>query len=258
MNKFRKLIFKLGSSISKKSPEIAIGIGIAGFIFATVSAVKATPKAIEKIEEAEEEKGEPLTKKEVVKVAWKCYIPTAVSVVASTGCIIGANSIHHKRNAALAAAYSLSESTLKTYKEKVKDIVSEKDLEKIETAVAEEKVNSIPPEQRTKCEVRSRYAGTQRYFDPFGNMIYTDREKMQALEDRLNLRLYDEIYLSVDEYLEELGINSHMSMKNDIGWNQSKGKIHFKYDPVTDFDGETCTVMSFVGEVPKYDFRYYY
>ena len=39
-------------AVTKKSPEILTGIGIAGMITTTVLAVKATPKALELIENA--------------------------------------------------------------------------------------------------------------------------------------------------------------------------------------------------------------
>ena len=42
----------------KKAPAILTGIGVAGGFAATISAVKATPKALRLIEEAEKEKGD--------------------------------------------------------------------------------------------------------------------------------------------------------------------------------------------------------
>ena len=57
------------ASLKKHSPEILTGIGIAGMITSTVLAVKATPKAMARVEEAREEKGEDLTKAEVAAAA---------------------------------------------------------------------------------------------------------------------------------------------------------------------------------------------
>ena len=44
--------------VSKHSPEILTGIGIAGMITTTILAVKATPKALSLVKQAEEEKGD--------------------------------------------------------------------------------------------------------------------------------------------------------------------------------------------------------
>ena len=99
----------LKRSTSKYSPQILTGLGIAGVVTTTVLAIKATPKAVKLVEEEAYERKEELTPMEVVKVTWKCYIPTAVSMATSIVCILFANSAHAKRNAALAAAYKISE-----------------------------------------------------------------------------------------------------------------------------------------------------
>ena len=82
-----KIFNTVKKAVGKKSPEILIAFGIAGMITTTVLAVKATPKAMEKIKEAEKNKKEEfdrdhgyseldtmfkLTKPEVVKATWKC------------------------------------------------------------------------------------------------------------------------------------------------------------------------------------------
>lgn len=112
-----KIFNTVKKAVEKKSPEILIAFGIAGMITTTVLAVKATPKAMEKIKEVEKNKKEEfdrdhgyseldtmfkLTKPEVVKATWKCYIPAAISGATSIACIVGANTVHSKRNAAIA------------------------------------------------------------------------------------------------------------------------------------------------------------
>ena len=93
--------------ITRRSPEILTGIGIAGMITTTVLAVKATPKALILIGQAENEKERDLKPIETVKVAWKPYIPAIVTGTMSTICLIGASSVNLRRNAALATAYKL-------------------------------------------------------------------------------------------------------------------------------------------------------
>ena len=74
--------------VSKRSPEILTGLGIAGMISTTVLAVRATPKALDLIARAEDKKfdnghGNKLTVSEKMKVAWKPYIPAAITGIAS-------------------------------------------------------------------------------------------------------------------------------------------------------------------------------
>lgn len=107
------------TAMKKHSPEILTGIGIAGMITTTVMAVKATPKALILLEEKKDELDtDRLEPKDIIKTAWPCYIPAAVVGSISVFCLIGASSTNLRRNAALATAYTLSESTLKEYQEK--------------------------------------------------------------------------------------------------------------------------------------------
>ena len=123
--KFSKFINKTKSWTGRHSPEILIGLGITGMVSTTVLAVKATPKALDLIEEAKEkENKDELTAMETVKATWKCYIPAATTCVFSAACLIGANSVNSKRNAALATAYKLTENAFTEYKEKVVETIA--------------------------------------------------------------------------------------------------------------------------------------
>ena len=150
MNKpnISKFFKKVKFNVSKHSPEILTGVGIAGMITTTVLAVKATPKAIELIEEEKQNREEmtesPMKTMEYVKVAWKPYIPAAVTCIVSTACLIGASSVNSKRNAALAAAYNLSKTALTEYKEKVVETIGEKKEQIVKEKVAKEKIEKNP------------------------------------------------------------------------------------------------------------------
>ena len=85
------------TAISHRSPEILTGIGIAGMITTTIMAVQATPKALERIEDRKielenelEHDIESLPTVEVIKTAWKSYIPAAIAGTLSIACLIGA------------------------------------------------------------------------------------------------------------------------------------------------------------------------
>ena len=127
-------------SMKKHSPEILTGIGIAGMIATTVSAVRATPKALQLIDAREN--------KEIVATTWKCYVPAAVTGVLSTACLVGASSANLRRNTALATAYSISETALKEYKEKAVEVVGEKKEQAIRDAVAKETLTKHPLGER--------------------------------------------------------------------------------------------------------------
>lgn len=68
--------------VKRNASSILTGLGSIGVVTTSIMAVKATPKAIRLIEEAEKEKEkekvEELTKWEKVKTAVSSYIPSAI------------------------------------------------------------------------------------------------------------------------------------------------------------------------------------
>ena len=112
----------IGRAVKKHCPEILMGMGIAGMMTTTILAVAATPKAMKLIEaKKREQQTEKLRPIETVKTAWHCYLPSAVTMIASVGCLIGAETLNAQKGAALAAAYALSETARKEYGNKVTD-----------------------------------------------------------------------------------------------------------------------------------------
>jgi hypothetical protein len=111
-------------SAGKNASKILGGLAITGSITAVYFAVTATPKAMILLDEKKQELGvEKLDVKTIVKTAGPVYVPTALSMVLSAGCVIGAVHVDERRNAALAAACTLSESALKTYQDKVLEAI---------------------------------------------------------------------------------------------------------------------------------------
>ena len=107
----------------------------------TVVALKATPKALELINEKKQEYDvDKLKALDVVKTTWKCYVPATVTGSLSIACLIGASSVNFRRNAALATAYRLSETALSEYREKVVETIGEKKEQNIRESVAKEQI----------------------------------------------------------------------------------------------------------------------
>ena len=106
----------------KHSPEILTGVGLAGMVTSTVLAVKATPKALELIKEEEFKQSKHLNKKEIIKVAWKPYIPAIIAGSSTIACIVGANYLNLKNQASIMSAYALLDSSYKEYRNKTKEV----------------------------------------------------------------------------------------------------------------------------------------
>ena len=86
-------ISKTGLMLKKNSSAILLGMGIASFFSAIITTATQTQKAVKLIEQKEEEKGEKLTKKEVVKHTWKLYLIPIILASVGTGTVIGSKYI---------------------------------------------------------------------------------------------------------------------------------------------------------------------
>ena len=257
-----KAIFTdLGKAARKHSPEILTGIGIAGMLSTTVLAVRATPKALMLIEEKKREKkfaGEQpeLTKLEIVKTAWKPYIPAAVTGVASIACLVGASSVNARRNAALAAAYALSETTLADYKEKVVETIGEKKAQEVKDAIAKDKIENDPV---TRKEIIATDKGETLCYDALsGRYFKSDIEYIRRAVNNLNERLLFDTHISLNEYYDEIGLEEIFPMGENLGWtvdpdSANKGLIELDFSSQL-AEGTPCLVVGF-SNAPRYDYE---
>ena len=257
MNKpnFAKIIRDARMSMVKHSPEILTGIGIAGMITTTVLAVKATPKALQHIEEKKAELDtDELTPVETVKATWKCYIPTVASGAFSIGCIIGANSVNARRNAAFATAYKISETALNEYRDKVIETIGEKKEKTVREKVDKEHLDKNPV---TQTNVIVTGGGTARCYDHIsGRYFDSSVEKIRKAVNTLNNELFNGMgYASLNDFYDELGL-PHTSVGDTMGWNVAYGLIDIDFSSHIDDEGVPCIVLDYVS-IPKYNFSSY-
>lgn len=247
-----RLIKSAQKTLSEHSPEILTGIGIAGMVTTVVLAVKATPKALRLIEEKKHEtKTDELKPIEVIKVAWKPYIPAAITGVSSIACVIGATSVNASRNAALAAAYKLSETALVEYREKVIETIGEKKERVVRDKVDEEQIKKHPINQ---SDVIITGGGKTLFLDSSsGRSFESDIEKIRRIENELNKRMLQEMFgeVSLNELYDEIGLPP-IDIGDKIGWN-AEHLIDIRFGAQMLDDGRVCAVMSH-NVPPMYDF----
>lgn len=260
MNSNPKKFFRnLGLILKKHSPEILTGMGIAGMVGSTVLAVKATPKALQLIEEVKEAaQVDKLTPKETFKATWKCYVPAAVSCVSSAVCLIGANTVHSRRTAAIATAYTLSESALKEYKEKVIETIGEKKEKTIREKIAQDKIEKreIKP-----TEIIVTDSGDTLFLDPISDRVFKSTiERVHRAANKVNYNMAHDPFegaASLSEFYDELGL-SRTSISDKLGWNYSNGSglLEIELHPA-EKDGKPCFMLDYNFE-PTYEFTSYY
>ena len=187
---------KAGLFLKRNSSNILTVIAAGGVVGTSILAVKATPKALTLINNAEEEKGDKLTVKETVMVAWKPYIPAAITGLSTIACIFGVNHLNRKTQASLMSAYALLDSTYKEYRNKTEEIYGEDANIKIRNEIIKAKYNN---EEIEDGKLLFWDFHSMRYFQRTMNeVLEAESQFLEALEYRG--------YACLNEYYTMLGL----------------------------------------------------
>lgn len=242
----KNILGNIKKQISNNAPEMLVGLGLVGFATSTVMAVKATPKALTLLEEERSirvENDEPeLTKMDVVKTAWTPYIPSIALYALSTACIFGSTSIINKRNSAIVTAYKLTEKAYKEYKNAVVEQIGETSEKEIV-----EKINARKMEDTPYNETLIIGTGDSIFYDSLSGRYF--KSTMLAVEKSvidLNFRILNDMYVSVNDLYELLGIE-YTTTGYNMGWNIDN-KLDLYYSSKITEDGQPCIVLNYANE----------
>lgn len=245
MNEITKIVKNLGGLITKNSPHILTGVACAGVLSTVLLAVKATPKALAIIEEEERyrerKKLLELTKMDIVKLTWKQYIPSAVLGTVTIGCIIGANTVHTRRNAAIASIYAISESAFREYKTKVVQEIGKAKESKIHDEIAKDHINNNPVHSGNV--IFTGNGDVLCYENLSGRYFTSSYESIRQKINDLNFRLRDEMRISLNDLYYELNLDP-IELGGLMEFNIDKGYIEPQYSTQLTEDGRPCLVIS--------------
>lgn len=254
---------KLQKGARKNAPKILIAMGITSMIGGTVSAIFATSKAKDiledeinyrntKLEDGHEEIKAicKLEIKEVFKLTWKLYIPSILATTTGAMCIIYADKINANRSAALATAYSISERAYSKYRSKVIDTFGEDKEKEIRNKVYQDQIKENPPTQ----QVIISSGGDQLFCEmSTGQYFKSDMNEVKRIENELNRRMLNEMYISLSELLDEFKLK-HTAISDELGWNINNGMIEFDYSTHITDDGRSCIAVGY-HYPPRYEFN---
>ena len=166
---------------------------------------------------------EDIDNAEKAKVYAKAYAPTMIIGTATLACIFGSTHINNKRLAALGAAYVLSETSFKEYKDKVKDIIGEAKEQEVEDEIVKDKMRKNP--LTTNNIANSDYAGvvnepgTSLWYD-----VYSDRYFISSAERIRRAELECQRILDQDGQVTINDVYAHLGLKEiPAGFYQWKG-----------------------------------
>lgn len=233
------------------SPTLISAIAVSGTLTTAFLTGKATFKAADIIAAeqtrrsfSELEEHVKLTKKDKTKLVWKCYIPPALAVAGTIGCIITANSISASRLAGMAAAYKLSEKQYKEYEDKIKEKLGLKEEQRARDEMYQEQLDRNPPPAPGHGEgqvipgggnVLFRESWTGRYF-------YSTMETVKAAQNTINYRMISDNYATLSDFYEEIGL-ANTQESSEVGWSiEQPVELYFSTGSV---NGIPCHVMEY-------------
>lgn len=218
------------------SPTILTVIGSTGVVITAVLAVKGTPKALKLIEEAKMTKGDELTAGETVQVAWKPYIPAAISCVSTILCIVGANYLNIQKQKNLMSAYMLLDNAFKEYRNRVSERYGEEVDEEFSHDLARKQLE----------EMDGIY--TETLFFEFNSMRFFEANihKVLQAECKAKIQFAQYGYLTLNDYYSYLGIESS-PYGEAMGWSKYQMQteehvddLEFTYERVIMNNGIVC------------------
>lgn len=249
------LLSKSQRFLKRNGSTILTCVGAVGAVATTVTAVRATPKALMLLENAKEEKGDALTKLETVKIAAPVYIPSALIGVSTLACIFGANVLNQRSQASLMSAYALVERGYKEYRNKVDELYGEEAGSQVRSGIVKDKYEAQP--------IRTVEDGKMLYYDFYSSRYFEASPTfVKTAEYELNRKLMmdDCAYLNEWYYLLDLEPLEHGL---DFGWSTCANSdmywqtwVDFHHEKVVMDDGLECIIISFSQE-PYHNFEDY-
>lgn len=235
-----KLIHRTGKKLKRATPTILTCVSAVGVVATAVLTAKATPKALKCVKAAKEAKnsetGENLTRMETIGACWRCYVPAAVTGIATIGCIFGVNVLNRRQQASLASAYALVNRQFRDYKGKVKELYGQEAHEKVMSALAAEKSTKPPIYAGTMIGTSSLdFEGANEeerlFYDSFSER-YFQATISQVLQAEYHLNRNFSLsggFITLNEFYKMLGIQG-IPDGDDLGWMVSDGLYWVDFD----------------------------
>lgn len=226
---------KLGHTVKKHSPAILTVAGTVGVVGTSYLAYRSAKKLDTILAEHESrvERGEELTKVEIVKdVASAVALPVAVGTL-SIAAIVGSFFIQNGRISLLTTSLSTALVNSRKYRAKVKELLGEEKAKEIEQAFIEETVTSknengdiIRPEDIRISKLTGVYyeLSSEYYRDDHHYNVASLENKKQKIEHILNTKGYillNQVYDIIGFKRTKIGATTGWTCSNPVGfdWN---------------------------------------
>ena len=270
LNNLIKEANKVPVLADKNAPLLLMLAGIGGLAATVVSAVKATPLAIDKMDDEiakRYENGEieyeelpmsvnksdmefrfdELGPKQIVKSCWKCYVPTVILGALSISAFIGSYKVNTARLTAMAAMYEFTANAYDRYRRNVAKVSPKTDAKAVK-AVRDERAKEIP-----ESKFDGLPEGKEVCIDLFtGNVFYSTREDVLVAVNKIKDKFLDgEMFISLNEFYDEVNAD-HVGVGDDVGWTPNTD-LDVQFDSMLR-NGKPCLTIGYFAN-PRFDYR---
>lgn len=241
-----KLVHRASLYVRRNAPTILTCVGGIGVVATSVMAVKATPKALQLLEKAKAEKGDNLTKLEVVSVAGPAYIPAMVTGAATIACIFGVNVLNQHQQASLASAYALIDNSYKEYKKKVEELYGKETNAQVQQEIAKDKYKENDIQQENDELL---------FYDEFsGRYFNATMERVLVAEYQVNRELHNAGHDTLNHFYELVGLYP-IDGGDALGWSEGgnyerywQSWLDFRHNKVVMDEGLECYIITMFEE----------
>lgn len=269
LNNLIKEANKVPVLADKNAPLLLMLAGIGGLAATVVSAVKATPLAIDKMDDEiakRYEKGEieyeelpmsvnksdmefrfnELGPKQIVKSCWKCYVPTVILGALSISSFIGSYKVNTARLTAMTAMYEFTANAYDRYRRNVAKVSPKTDV-KATKASRDEQVKEIP-----ESKFDGLPEGKEICIDLYtGNVFYSTREDVLLAVNKIKDKfLSGEMFVSLNEFYDEVDAD-HVGVGDDVGWSPDTD-LDIQFDSILR-NGKPCLTIGYFAN-PRFDY----
>lgn len=254
---------KAGEVMDSNGSTILIGIGVASFFTAVVTAVIATVKAedalseldVEIAYECESNKIEPPDKKQLAVRRFKklvpIYAPTIISFGIGAACTVKAHRDDMSKIAALTTAFEVSEFKRRELTDYIRSNLGEKAEKELVDKFNEDKSKEAMPKGPKDPAIHATGHGDQLFYDTgTGRFFRASVAWLEKCQNEISHLIFTDDYASANELAYLLGLDSTV-YGNLLGWNsddldRTTKKISMKWSHCSMSDwGEAYGILEY-------------
>ena len=245
---FKGLINSAKVFVLNNKDKIATYFGATCLVAAVPVCAINTVKAVEHTKRYRKAYGfyddEKVSVKELIKLNWKHYIPTAVLLLSGGGSLAAGLYWCGQTTTAFKMAYELSEKKLTERLAAETIAVGEKTAKKITSTEEDQKLVNTPASITNICHDPSK-PDTSLVYEPMTDRYFrSDFNTLQRDWNILMNQMLNDDYVSLNDWFDTCGLEN-AGVGEFIGWNNRRGLVEMEIVAKVADTGEPCLMIEY-------------